>query len=128
MHLQDIYIENAADRGADPALTFTVPPFDGLSLSWNDVIERSDALAENLISTGVRPGYRVAVVLADHPNVLLTLMAVWKLDAIPILIDPEWGESIRNGVLSHSRADAIVTIGEQLSTESIAGATYADRP
>jgi len=128
MHLQDIYIENAADRGSDPALTFTVPPFAGLSLSWQDVIDRAEALAENLSSTGVRPGFRVATVLADHPNVLPTLMAIWKLDAIPVLIDPEWGESIRSGVLSHSRADVIVTIGDQLGTESIAGTTYDDRP
>jgi acyl-CoA synthetase (AMP-forming)/AMP-acid ligase II len=94
MHLQDIYIDNAADRGADPALTYTVPPFAGLTLTWSDLIDRSEALAENLSGTGVGAGSRVATVLADHPNVIPALLAMWRLDAIPVLIDPEWGESI----------------------------------
>ncbi|HET6998265.1 MAG TPA: class I adenylate-forming enzyme family protein [Solirubrobacterales bacterium] len=128
MHLQDIYIENAADRGSDPAITYTVPPFEGLTLTWNDLIERSEALAEDLSSTGIRPGSRVGTVLSDHPNTMPALLAMWRLDAIPVLIDPEWGESIRDGVLSHSRADAIVAVDERLAAESIAGVTYDDRP
>ena len=128
MHLQDIYIENAADRGADPALTYTVPPFEGLTLTWSDLIDRSEALAEDLSATGVGAGSRVATVLADHPNVIPALLAMWRLDAIPVLLDPEWGESIRGGVLSHSRADAIVSIDDQLGAEPIAGVTDDDRP
>lgn len=127
MHLQDIYIENAADRGSDPAITYTAPPFEGLTLTWNELIERSEALAEDLSSTGVGRGSRVGTVLADHPNTMPALLAMWRLDAIPVLIDPEWGESIRSGVLSHSRADAIVNIDERLAAEPIAGAGD-DRP
>jgi acyl-CoA synthetase (AMP-forming)/AMP-acid ligase II len=128
MHLQDIYIDNAADRGSDPALTYTVPPFEGLTLTWNDLIERSEALAEDLSGTGVRSGSRVAAVLADHPNVIPALLALWKLDAIPILVDPEWGESIREGVLSHSRADASFTIGDRAAVEPVEGGGRGDRP
>lgn len=128
MHLQDIYIANAADRGSDPALTYTAPPFEGLTLTWNDLLERSEALAQDLGSTGIGPGSRVAIVLADHPNVLPALLAMWRLDAIPVLIDPEWGDSILSGVLSHSRADAIVTVYDPLGVETIAGTTYDERP
>jgi acyl-CoA synthetase (AMP-forming)/AMP-acid ligase II len=128
MHLQDIYIANAADRGSDPAITYTVAPFEGLTLTWNDLIDRSEAFAQDLGSTGISPGSRVAVELTGHPNVFPALLALWRLDAIPVLIDPEWGESIRSGVLSHSRADAILVADEQLGVETIAGATYDERP
>lgn len=128
MHLQDIYIDNAADRGSDPALTYTVPPFEGLTLTWSDLIDRSEALAEDLSSTGVGSGSRVATVLADHPNVVPALLAMWKLDAVPVLLDPEWGESVRDGVLSHSRADSIVTVGDRLAAEPVTAGTRDDRP
>lgn len=123
-----MYSANAADRGSDPAITFTVPPFEGLTLSWIDLMERADALAGDLSGEGVRSGSRVATVLADHPDALPALLAMWRLEAIPVLVDPEWGESIRSGVLAHSRADAILTIGERLGVETVAGRSADDRP
>ena len=53
---------------------------------------------------------------------------MWKLGAIPVLMDPEWGESIRTGVLSHSRADAIATVDERLGVEPVDATTADDRP
>src|ERR1700709_858397 len=119
MNLRDMYTATAADRGADPAITFTAPPFTGLTLTWSDLIDRADAFAEDLSSTGIGSGSRVATVLVDHPNALPALLGMWRLDAVPVLMDPQWGESIRDGVLSHSRADAIVTIDERLGVETV---------
>jgi acyl-CoA synthetase (AMP-forming)/AMP-acid ligase II len=128
MNLLDMYIATAADRGSAPAVTFALPPFEDLTLSWSDLVDRAEALADDLSEAGVRSGTRVATMLVDHPDTLPTLLAMWRLDAIPILIDPEWGEAIRAGVLSHSRADAIVSIGDRLAVESTGDRTPADRP
>lgn len=128
MNLRDMYTATAADRGADPAITFAAPPFDGLTLSWSDLVDRADAFAEDLSGTGIGPGSRVATVLADHPNALPALLGMWRLDAVPVLMDPQWGESIRDGVLSHSRADAVVTIGDRLGVEEVAGRVTGERP
>jgi acyl-CoA synthetase (AMP-forming)/AMP-acid ligase II len=128
MNLLNMYSANAADRGSDPAITFALPPFEGLTLTWSDLMDRTEALAEDLSSTGVRSGSRVATFLLDHPNSLPALLAMWRLDAIPVLIDPQWGESIRSGVLAHSRADAVVTIDDRLGVEPIEGPVAADRP
>jgi acyl-CoA synthetase (AMP-forming)/AMP-acid ligase II len=128
MNLLDMYIANAADRGSDPAVTFALPPHGGLTLSWNDLVDRAGALADELDGAGVGAGTRVATVLVDDPNALPALLAMWRLDAIPVLIDPEWGESIRNGVLSHSRADSILTIGDRLSVEPVGERAFGDRP
>jgi acyl-CoA synthetase (AMP-forming)/AMP-acid ligase II len=119
MNLLDLYTATAADRGADPAVTFQLPPYVGLTLTWSDLIDRAEALAEELSGSGVGAGSRVATFLADHPNALPALMAMWRLDAVPVMIDPEWGESIRGGVLAHSRADAIATIGDELGVEAL---------
>jgi len=119
MNLLDMYRSTAADRGSGPAISFTAPPFEGVTLSWGDLIERSEALAEQLDEAGVGPASRVATILADHPDSLPTLLAMWRLGAVPVLVDPEWGESIRAGVLAHSRADAVVTIGERLAVQPV---------
>lgn len=119
MKLQDLYLAAAADRGSDPALSFGLAPFEGLTLSWNDLVERAGALAGELSAAGIGAGSRAATVLADHPDALPTLLAMWQLEAIPVLVDPEWGEAIRAGVLSHSRADAVVGIGERLAVERL---------
>src|SRR5665811_19956 len=60
MNLLDIYRANAADRGLEPAVTFALPQFDGVTLTWGGLIERSEALAERLSEAGVGAGTRLA--------------------------------------------------------------------
>jgi long-chain acyl-CoA synthetase len=91
-------------------------------------MDRAEAFAEDLSRAGVRSGTRVATVLVDHPNTMPVLLAMWQLDAIPVLMDPEWGEAVRAGVLSHSRSDLIVTIDEQISVEPAGAGSYDNRP
>lgn len=128
MNLLNIYSANAADRGSDPAITFALPPFEGLTLTWSDLMDRTEAFAEDLSSTGVGSGTRVATFLRDHPNSLPALLAMWKLDAVPVLIDPEWGDSIRGGVFAHSRADAVATIDARIAVEPVEGGPAGERP
>lgn len=122
-----MYTANAADRGSEAAVTFAQPPFEGLTVTWNGLVERVDALAEDLSAARVGSGTRVGTVLADHPDALPALLAMWKLGAIPVLMDPEWGESISAGVLAHSRADAVARLQERLVVEPIE-ARFHDRP
>jgi long-chain acyl-CoA synthetase len=68
------------------------------------------------------------VALVDHPDTLPALLAIWQLHAIPILVDPQWGNSIRSGVISHSRADIVVAIGDRLTAEPVETCSSADRP
>lgn len=127
MNLLDIYRTAAADRGSDAAITFARPPFEGLTLSWSDLMERADSLAEELSDAGVDADARVATMAADHPNLLPTVLASWQLGAVPILVDPLGGESIKSGVISHSRADAIVHVDDRLTVEPV-GTRSSDRP
>lgn len=127
MNLVDIYRTAAAERGSEAAITFARPPFEGVTLTWSDLIGRAEALAGDLSAEGVSSGTRVATMAVDHPNTLPALLAMWHLGAIPIMVDPEWGDSIRAGVISHSRTDAIVHVDDRLTVEPV-DARSADRP
>jgi len=119
MNLVDMYRTAAAEKGSRPAITFARPPFEGISLSWADLMDRADGLRDELGAAGVASGTRVATMSVDHPNTLPALLAMWELDAIPVMVDPEWGDSIRAGVISHSRADAIVTVSDRLTVDPV---------
>jgi acyl-CoA synthetase (AMP-forming)/AMP-acid ligase II len=114
MNLLDVYRANAADRGSATALTFVRPPHEGVALTWEGLLGRAAVLRDELREGGVGTGTRAAVMLLDHPDTLPTFLALWELEAIPILADRHWGESIRSSVLAHSGADAIVSVGDRL--------------
>jgi acyl-CoA synthetase (AMP-forming)/AMP-acid ligase II len=128
VNLLGIYSANAADRGSDPAIVFDLPPYEGVTLTWRDLVDRAEAFAADLSRDGVGRGSRVATVLRDHPNTLPALLALWRLEAVPVLVDPEWGEGIRGGVFAHSRADAVLTIDDRLDLEPIEAPAQERRP
>lgn len=110
MDLPTLYRNLAADRPDRAAVTFARAPHAGVTLTWRDVVGRSEALAGPLRRAGVRPGSRCAVDVVDHPDAVPLLLAVWSLGAVTVLVDPEWGPGIRDTVLRHSRADLVVTV------------------
>lgn len=127
MNLVDMYRAVAADRGSDAAITFAREPFVGLTLTWSDLMDRAASLMEQLSDEGVGPGTRVATMAVDHPNIIPAALAMWQLNAIPILVDPLWGESIQSGVISHSGADVILHTDDLLKVEPV-DASSTDRP
>lgn len=128
MNLVDMYRTAAAEKGSEPAVTFARPPFEGVVLSWGEIMERADGLAAELSAAGVGSGSRVATMSVDHPNTLPALLAMWQLGAIPVMVDPLWGESIRAGVISHSRADLVVSVGEGLELKPTDTGSVTERP
>ncbi len=99
------YLQLAEERPDADAVIYARPPFDGIRLSWSDVANRSDGLQARFARTGVVAGSRCAVTLADHPDTIPTLIALWRLDATVVLIDAMWGERLRRNVIEHSGAD-----------------------
>lgn len=74
----------AVDRAElAPALHY----FD-TTLSYGEVDIQSDAIACALLAAGVRGGDRVALVLQNIPQYEIALIAIWKLGAIAVSINP----------------------------------------
>jgi long-chain acyl-CoA synthetase len=73
--------------------------FKGRHLSWRQIDQLSDALANGLESLGVGSGSRVALLLPNSPQFVIAEMAVWKLGGTiapqnPIYTARELSESL----------------------------------
>ncbi|MGV4927991.1 amino acid adenylation domain-containing protein (plasmid) [Streptomyces sp. BHT-5-2] len=60
------------------------------SITYAELSERATALATALIEAGVSPGDRVGVCLPRTPDLVVTLLAVWKTGAAYVPLDPEY--------------------------------------
>jgi long-chain acyl-CoA synthetase len=92
--LVDFIAENARTKPDAKALAFK-----GISLTWREIENASNALAHALGKRGVRAGDRVALVLPNAPQFIVAELAVWKLGAMiapqnPIYTDRELQESL----------------------------------
>lgn len=76
---------------SDTAAAFPDAPlvryFD-TTLTYRDVDEMSDALAVALTEHGVSRGDRIAVILQNVPQYFLSVVASWKLAAVPVPVNP----------------------------------------
>jgi acyl-CoA synthetase (AMP-forming)/AMP-acid ligase II len=104
--LAEVYDRLADRRPGEPALRFVRPPHVGVVITWRQLAERADGIALR----GIPRGGRCAVVLADHPDLLPTLVAVWRLGGIVVPVDPQWGTALTARVVRHSRADAVIDV------------------
>ncbi|OZD81969.1 acyl-CoA synthetase [Rhodococcus sp. 05-339-2] len=80
-----------------PALAY----FDAV-LTAREVDEASDALAAAFADRGVNPGDRVGIYLQNVPHYALTFLALWKIGAVALILNPMY----RNRELRHLLDDA----------------------
>lgn len=106
--LFDVY-EQLAQRSPDrTALSFHRPPHAGTVMTWRDLLDRSGEIADGLAAAGVVRGGRCAVVMADHPDLLPTVLAVWRAGAVVVPVDDHWGTDTLRSVLALSDAGFVV--------------------
>ncbi|WP_229660480.1 class I adenylate-forming enzyme family protein [Marmoricola endophyticus] len=101
--------------GADSTLLF-----EGRELTTAQLGERGRRFAAGLASLGVGPGDRVALCMANCPEVLETYRAIWRLGAVmtPLMFLLS-ADEIRHAV-SDSGAKVLVTTPDQLDKVAIA--------
>ena len=84
LRLHDL-LARAAERHPDKPATV----FEGVTLSYRDILRRSDALAGHLqASCGVRKGDRVALDLQNGHDYVIALFAVLRADAVAVPLGP----------------------------------------
>jgi long-chain acyl-CoA synthetase len=90
--------------------------FEGVWHRSGALAERSRRVAAGLIEAGVRPGDRVAVLMANCPEVGITYAAVWRAGAVvtPVIFLVSAAEL--GHILADSGATALVTTPELLAT------------
>jgi long-chain acyl-CoA synthetase len=103
--LLDYLDDLARDHTSKPALLFK-----GASMSYGDLQAASDACAAALVSMGVRPGDRVALVLPNAPQFFVCEFGAWKAGAIVVPVNPTYSERELEGVLEATQAETVVTL------------------
>ena len=74
-----------------PAATMMI--FKGRNISFREANRASDALAAALADQGVRKGDRVALIMPNTPNIIISQFAVWKAGAVAVPVNPLFSDS-----------------------------------
>ncbi|MCL7494788.1 amino acid adenylation domain-containing protein [Streptomyces sp. MCA2] len=78
------------------------------AMSFGELADRAERLAGYLRSRGVRRGDRVAVVMDRSPELIATLLAVWKAGAAYVPVDPAYPAERLKFMLADAEPTAVV--------------------
>jgi acetyl-CoA synthetase len=81
-------------------------------MSFRDLAEASQRLAGALAEAGVGAGDRVAVLLPKCPELLVTLLAVWRRGAVHVPLFTAFGPDAVHFRIAHSQARILITDAE----------------
>jgi acyl-CoA synthetase (AMP-forming)/AMP-acid ligase II len=81
-----------------------------LTLSYRQMEERSNAIAAGLARTGIVRGLRTVVMVRPSPEFFLLMFALFKLGAVPVLVDPGIARSALRRCLDEAEPGAFIGI------------------
>ena len=94
----------AADRGSAKALVYR-----DTYLSWRGFLHRVDRRAQELTSLGIGAGAWVGLMLGNVPDFVILALALSKLDAVVVPLDPTTGNRELEMVLEAAPLRALIT-------------------
>jgi long-chain acyl-CoA synthetase len=103
--LIDVFSESASQRPNHRALLF-----QGKAVSYGELERLSTTFASALIGLGVKPGDRVALLLPNAPQIILSLFGVWKAGGIVVPLNPLYTERELEHALSESGAETVIVL------------------
>ncbi|MEU9987177.1 amino acid adenylation domain-containing protein [Streptomyces sp. NPDC048045] len=83
--IDQLFAQHAAESPEAIALSF-----EDHSLTYKELNERADRFAGTLYDLGVRPGERVGICLDRSLDLVVTMLAVLKADAVYVPMDPAY--------------------------------------
>jgi long-chain acyl-CoA synthetase len=99
----------------------------GSTISWSEFDEVSDRVASGLLSLGVLPGDRVALLMQNMPQYMLALAAIWKIGAAAVPVNPMLTSKDVGFLLSDSGSKALIGL-DSLVARFIADAPQRELP
>ncbi|HSJ89600.1 MAG TPA: AMP-binding protein, partial [Anaerolineales bacterium] len=103
--LIDVLSESARMRPQHPALLF-----QGNAISYGELDGLSAAFGRALIELAVKPGDRVALLLPNSPQFILSMFGAWKAGAIIVPLNPLYTERELEHALCECGAVAVVVL------------------
>jgi acyl-CoA synthetase (AMP-forming)/AMP-acid ligase II len=86
----------------------------GVTLSFNDLDQRSNRVAANLLAKGYRKGCHIAVMLPNSPAFLLVWFAIAKIGAVMVPVNTAYAGRELDYILNQSDAQALVISADSL--------------
>lgn len=103
--LLDIMRDTANQRPNHTALIFK-----GKRLSYSELEKLSDAFANALLALRVQKGDRIALLLPNSPQSIITQLGVWKASGIATPINPLYTENELERLLNECGAETVVVL------------------
>jgi long-chain acyl-CoA synthetase len=103
--LVDVVSESASQRPNHSALLF-----QGNAISYRELDGLSTAFANALIDLGVKPSDRVALLLPNAPQIILSLVGTWKAGGIVVPLNPLYTERELEHAICESGAETVVVL------------------
>jgi len=83
--------------------------FKGSSMSWSDLDRLSDAFSAALVSEGLKKTDRVALLMPNSPQMIISELAVWKAGAVAVPMNPLYtGHELEHAMKESGAEIAIV--------------------
>ena len=115
-----VAVRSAAAREGTPFLTF-----EGTEFSLDDLLSMAEGLADQLQELGIEAGSKVAVMLPNSPEVLVSTLALASLGAVEVPVNTALVGPMLAHVLHHSDSEVCI-VSSQLLT-AVASLDPADR-
>jgi long-chain acyl-CoA synthetase len=103
--LIDVLQETARQRPEHPALVFK-----GASISYAELDQSSNALAAALHKAGVQKGDRVAMLMPNCPQLVISFFGAWKAGAIVAPLNPLYTEHELVYTLNECSAETVIVL------------------
>ncbi len=110
----------ASRASRDPSRPFIF--FRERSWSWGEFSQQVDATARVLAARGIRKGDRMAVMARNCDGHVLLLLALSRLGAIMVPVNPEFGVEEAKYVLHHAEVSAVAATRDTLAVARDAAA------
>jgi acyl-CoA synthetase (AMP-forming)/AMP-acid ligase II len=104
MQLYQWLSDVATDRGSGKALVYR-----DTYLSWRGLLHRVDRRAQELHAMGIGPGAWVGLMLGNVPDFVILALALSKVEAVVVPLDPTMGNRELEMVLEAAPLRALIT-------------------
>jgi len=84
--------------------------FKGNTISYRQFAEYVDTLAKALAGIGVKKGDRVALIMPNCPQIIISQFAVWKAGGITAQVNPLYSEEELTHALKDSGAGTVIVL------------------
>ncbi|MBN1376273.1 MAG: AMP-binding protein [Dehalococcoidia bacterium] len=84
--------------------------FKGRWMSYSEIDRLSDAMASGLAANGVKKGDRVAMLMPNSPNIVISQLAIWKAGGIAVPVNPLYSEAELEYALKECGAEVAVVL------------------